>query len=89
METEKIKKLFDDFQKNYAKYKILPCIVQSVYLNIFSAQIARAAGIDIPLLELSRNSKVWCDRFSDFNNTWIYFIPDFCNRLSGTVWCVS
>lgn len=69
METEKIKKLFDDFQKNYARYKVLPRIVQSVYLNIFSAQIARAAGMDIPLLELSRNSKVWSDRFSDFNNT--------------------
>ena len=68
METEKIKKLFDDFQKNYARYKVLPRIVQSVYLNMFFAQIAKAAGTDIPLPELSRNSKV-CDRFSDFNNT--------------------
>lgn len=68
METEKIKKLFDDFQKNYARYKVLPRIVQSVYLNMFFAQIAKAAGTDIPLPELSRNNKV-CDRFSDFNNT--------------------
>ena len=81
METEKIKKLFDDFQKNYASYKKLPNIVQGVYLNIFSALVAKAVGIAIPLPELCKNSRVWCDHFSDFNST------SMINKVSS--WCTG